>query len=232
MELQKRLNESCNSCCDLSVRTTVSLQQLWEHKPDCWTPFPHPFPWGTSHSFSPGQAEDELPVRSPLSQSACCLIALALKMHSLHTVNLGKIIVTCFFFFPQNFWFSGSAPSFREVPHKTGISKPILSVHSCIHMTKCLQKCVKINTCRPALILWHSSLKEHFRNSLCGVLSLSHIKCVVGASNTESTCKTSIPLLYEQLCPQFVFPLCSTLDADINISFFRKRLAIQAILGW
>lgn len=124
-----------------AVRTTVALHQLQEHKPDCWTPSPHLLPWGISHGFGPGQAEDELPARSPLSQSACCLIALALNMHSLHTVNLQKI--SLFSFFPHKFWFSGSVPSFREAPHTRGISKPIHSVHSCIHMTKCLTEMCK-----------------------------------------------------------------------------------------
>lgn len=42
------------------------------------------------------------------------------------------------------------------------------------------------------------------------------------ASNTESICKPFIPPLYEQLLLNFVFPLCSTLHADIKISFFKK----------
>lgn len=51
------------------------------------------------------------------------------------------------------------------------------------------------------------------------------------ASNTESTFKISIPLLYEQLCPDFVLPLCSTLNGDINISFFKKDKQYKHLLA-
>lgn len=94
--LQKRLNELCNSCV-VSCQDHSGTAPAARAQARLLDPSPHPFPWGISHSFGPGQAEDELPVRSPLSPSACCLIALVLKMHSLHTVNLHKIIFTSFY---------------------------------------------------------------------------------------------------------------------------------------
>lgn len=124
-----------------AVRTTVALHQLREHKPDCWTPSPHPLPWGISHSFAPGQAEDELPVRSPLSLSARCLIALALKMHTLHTVNLHKI--TFSFFFSKSFGSQEVPPAFERSHIQEASQNPHIVYIPAYTRPSASQKCAK-----------------------------------------------------------------------------------------
>lgn len=51
------------------------------------------------------------------------------------------------------------------------------------------------------------------------------------ASNIKTIYKTLFAPLYKQLCLHFVFLLGSPLDANINILFFKKLLAM-ANLGW
>lgn len=81
-----------------------------------------------------------------------------------------------YFFFPPKVLVLRKCPQALEGPHIEEASQnPFIVYIPAYTRPSVSQKCAEINTCRPALIFWHSSLKQHFGNNPCGVLSLCHI---------------------------------------------------------
>lgn len=98
--------------------------------------------------------------RSPFSQSACCLTALALKMHSLHTVNLYKIAFT-FFFFPKILVLRKCPQLQRGPTYKTHSQCTFLHTHDEVphrNVYKYMQTCSNIVAFILKTIFWKQPL--------------------------------------------------------------------------